>query len=443
MCVLLFVAWVGEWPREIDSVTYSGLWRSPFEVFGPLFVSLPGIRMFAWQLLLIALAPACLLTPGAFRRRAPAMDAAIAMSLGSIAITFLWGWMRGGAAYEAYYQLWRFLTALLVGLLLLSVIRASRDLRPLGLAVLAAALIRGTLVMYFYWVHVQGRIVPPPEYMTSHDDSLLFVAAILIVASWAFAKGGPLAWSLAVLVSLHQFYAIALNDRRIAWVELAMALGLIYVLIGPGRWRRRVNRWLIVAAPLVLVYVAVGWGREGAVFAPISAFATTGSNADPSSLARQEEARNLLYTMSVAGNPLLGTGWGVPYRKFTSVYANYSAEWVLALYTPHNSLLGLAVFGGFVGIFGIWLVVPVAAFLAARGYRRSTHAVDRAAAMVAAGILPAYGVHCFGDIGLQSFPCGLILGAAMAVAGKVSAWTSAPSEAGRTGGGRRPERSGP
>jgi hypothetical protein len=437
MCVLLFLAWVGEWPRETDSVLYSGLWRSPFEVFGPLFVSLPGIRMFTWQLLLIALAPACLLTPGAFRRRAPAMDAAIVVSFGSIAITFLWGWMRGGAAYEAYYQLWRFLTALLVGLLLLSVIRASRDLRPLGLTVLAAALIRGTLVMYFYWVHVQGRIVPPPEYMTNHDDALLFVAAILIVASWAFAKGGPMAWSLAVLVSLHQLYAIVLNDRRIAWVELAMACGLTYVLIGPGRWRRRVNRWLMATAPVVLLYVAVGWGREGAVFAPIQAFATTGSNADASSLARQEEVRNLLYTLSAARNPLLGTGWGVPYQKVTSVYANYSADWVLALYTPHNSLLGLAVFGGFVGIFGIWLVVPVAAFLAARGYRRSTDAVDRAAAMVAAGLLPAYGVHCFGDIGFQSFPCGLILGVAMAVAGKVSAWGSTPSEAGRTGGGTR------
>jgi hypothetical protein len=444
MCLLLFVAWVGEWPREYDAVMYSGYWRSPFEALGPLFVPLPGVRLFAWQVLLIALAPVCLLTPGALRRRAPAMDAAIVTSFASIALTFLWGWMRGGGAYQAYYQLWRFLTALLLGLLLLSVIRTSRDLRALGATALAAALIRGTLVMYFYWVLVRGRIEPPPEYMTSHDDSMLFVAAILIVLSWAFAKQRVWAWAAAALVSLHQFYAIVLNDRRIAWVELAMSLGVCYILIGPGRWRRRVNRWAMAAVPLVLVYVAVGWGREGAVFAPIQAFSTTGSDADPSSLARQEEVRNLLYTMSLGGNPLLGTGWGVPYQKYTSVYANYSAEWVLALYTPHNSLLGLAVFGGLVGLGGIWLVVPVAAFLAARGYRRSQHHLDRAAAMVAAGILPAYAVHCFGDIGFQSFPCGLVLGVAMAVAGKVSAWTSRNREAeGRGGAGGRPDRSRP
>ena len=60
--------------------------------------------------------------------------------------------------------------------MLLSVIRSSRDLKALGLTVLAAALVRGTLAIYFYWAIVHGRIEPPPPYMTTHDDSLLFVA---------------------------------------------------------------------------------------------------------------------------------------------------------------------------------------------------------------------------------------------------------------------------
>jgi hypothetical protein len=437
MCALLFVAWVGEWPPEYDTVLYSGLWRSPFGVFGPLFTPVPGIRLFAWQLLLIALAPVCLVTPGAFRRRALAMDAAIVTSVLSIAVTFLWGWVRGGAAYQAYFQLWKFLTALLLGLLLLSVIRTPRDFRALGVTVLVAALIRGTLVVYFYWTYIHDKIVPPPEYMTNHDDSLLFVAAIVAVGSWAFEKRKAWAWAVAIVVSMHQFYAMVLNDRRIAWVELAGAMVVAYVLVGPGRWRRRINRWLIAAVPLVLVYVAVGRGRQEAVFAPIQALSTTGSYTDPSSLARQEEVRNLLYTMSVAGNPLLGTGWGWPYRKMTSVYANYRAEWVLALYTPHNSLLGLAVFAGLVGIVGIWLVVPVAAFLAARGYHRAAHPIDRAAGMTAACILPAYSAHCFGDIGFQSFPCGVILGVALAVAGKLAARTPVQAAAGAAGSRRR------
>src|SRR6185503_8097826 len=173
------------------------LWRSPFQALGPLFVSVPGINLFPWQLLLIALAPVCLLWPGAFRRRAWSMDAAIVVSFASIALTFLWGWTRGGSPYNAYYQLWRFLVGLLVGLLLLSVIRSSRDLKAVGLTVLMAALVRGALCIYFYWGVVHGRIDPAPPYMTTHDDSLLFVAGVVISVSWALARGTGTAWLAA------------------------------------------------------------------------------------------------------------------------------------------------------------------------------------------------------------------------------------------------------
>src|SRR5258708_20821139 len=94
MCAVLFVGWTAEWPREQDPVLYYGHWRSVFEVFGPLFVSVPGINLFPWQLLLLALAPVCLLQPSAFRRRAWSMDAAILASLPSIAVTYVWCWMR-------------------------------------------------------------------------------------------------------------------------------------------------------------------------------------------------------------------------------------------------------------------------------------------------------------------------------------------------------------
>src|SRR5688572_978261 len=163
LCALLFVAWTAEWPLETDKLLYCGYWRSPFAILGPLFVSLPGISLFPWQVLLIAAAPVCLAWPGAFRTRSASMDAAILVSLGSVALTFLWGWLRGGSAYNAYYQLWRFLVALLVSLLLLATIRSSRDLKALGLTVLTAALVRGTLVIYFYWTVVRGRIEPPPQ----------------------------------------------------------------------------------------------------------------------------------------------------------------------------------------------------------------------------------------------------------------------------------------
>lgn len=423
--MLLFLAWTGEWPREAGTGLYCGAWRSPLYALAPMFVSLPGINLYPWQILLIALAPVCLVWPGAFRGRAVPMDAAIVTSFASVVITFVWGLLRGGSAYQSYYQVWRFLAALLIGLLLLSVIRSSRDLRALGFTVLSAALVRGTLCMYFYW-EIAKDIEPLPPHMTTHDDSLLFVAGLLVVWSWALARRSWTAWLFAALVFVHLLYAILLNNRRLAWMELILGLVVAYFLLPSGALRRKFNRRLLLASPVIIAYLGVGWSSDAPAFAPVRALSTAvGSHEDASSLARQEEIKNLLHTLWVGGNPLLGTGWGRPYVKVTSVYANYGAEWSQYLYMPHNSLLGVGVFAGILGVFGIWFVVPMAAYLGTRGHRDSTRSVDRAATMAAVSILPAYGAQCYGDIGFQSLTSALILGVALASVGKVYAWSGA------------------
>jgi hypothetical protein len=418
LCVLLYLAWTAEPPK--DTVIYEGHWRSVFDFFAPLFSSVPGVSQTPWQLAVFALAPICLLLPAAQRRRAWLLDAAIAVSLFSIAVTFLWGWMRGGSAYNAYYQLWRFLLALLFALLLESVVRGKRDLKILGTTIVLAGLTRALLAMYFYWfVVVERRMDPPPTYMTTHDDSLLFIAAILVTLTYALFRQSWRVWFGAWVTIGLLMYAIVLNKRRLAWLELLLSLFCLYVVIPQGRVRRRVNRVLTLAAPVLVLYVAVGWGRSGPFFEPIRALSTSGSDEDSSSLARQEEIRNLMYTLSAAGNPLLGTGWGVPYSQVSGVYTYFDTNWDYG-YTPHNSLMGVVAFAGLVGLFGIWGVVPVTAFLAASGLRYELGLVERAAAVTAVAILPAYGVQCYGDIGFQSYTCGLILAAAMATAARVS-----------------------
>ena len=316
ICALLFLAWTAEPPVELDPVLYGGHWRSPFEMLGFLFVSLPVVGLSVWQILLVVLAPVCLCWPGAFQRRGATMDAAVLISAASVAVTFLWGVARGGSAYNAYYQLWRFLAALLLGASLLSVIRTTRDLKAVGVTLLAAALVRATLAIYFYWAIAPG-IVPAPAYMTTHDDSLLFVAGLVVLGSWALARGKGTTALAAGLVAAYLLYALVVNNRRLAWIEALLAFALVFLVLPRGALRRRMTVGLLAAAPLVLVYTLVGWGRTEAVFAPLRAFSTTNYE-DASTLAREEEIRNLLYTLWSASNPLLGTGWGMPYRKVTS-----------------------------------------------------------------------------------------------------------------------------
>jgi hypothetical protein len=423
--VLILIAWLGEWPPTIDTVAYNNQWRSFFVELAPLFTPVPGISLFPWQLMLLALTPFCIGAVGTARVHARELDRAILFSIASIVVTCLWGFARGGSPYYAYYQLWRFLTALLIAYVFMSALRSERDLVGLGKIVIVTGLVRATLCIYVYWTQVHDKVFPLPEYVTDHDDSMLFVAAILTSFIWALFKGGKFTWMTTAVVVSYEVYAIILNTRRIAWVELVLAMVLIYFVLEPGAVRSVINRWAKWAAPVVIVYFIAGLGSASPIFAPVHALTTTGSNYDPSSLTRQEEARNLLRTLVNSGNPLFGTGWGVPYDLVEHYWSNYSANWVLVLYTPHNSLLGLAAFSGLIGIIGIWGVMPVGAYLAARGYRSSTERIPKVAALVALGCLATYSAHCYGDIGLQSFQGVVMFGLALAVAGKVAAWSLA------------------
>jgi asparagine synthase (glutamine-hydrolysing) len=432
LCALLFVAWTAEWPLATDQILYCGHWRSPFQILGPLFVSVPGVNLFPWQLIVVALTPLCLFWPGAFRKRAWPMDGAIVISVASVALTFLWGWMRGGSPYNAYYQLWRFLVGLLVGLLLLSVIRRPRDVKALGLTVLTAALVRGGLCIYFYWEVVRGKIVPPPPYMTTHDDSLLFVAGVLVSASWALARGDR--------------GGLAGHRRGVGWPAVRhrperSAPGLDRAAPGPGDHvppsaREGAPQDEAVPSPRLARPAHLRRGGLG----------PRGGGLRAGSCPRvHQRQRGQLDPGAPGGGPepplhdvdgrqpAPRNRLGGAVQKVTSVYANFGAEWWQYAYLPHNSLLATAVFGGLVGITGIWLVVPVAAFLAARGYRGQTRPTVRAGAMAALGILPAYAAQCYGDIGFQSLTGALILGVALAVAGKAAAWAEPFSEERREG----------
>jgi hypothetical protein len=421
---LLLLAWVGEAPIQYDYDLYSGEWRSFLVFVGPLLSPLKGIRLTPWQVLLVALVP-FYLGRSARQLHAPEMDRAILVSLACIACTFAWGMINGGEAYFAYYQLWHYLAALLLAYILMSALRSEDDLVLLGKLVIFAALTRSTLCEYYYWAHLRGMTIGFPQFVTNHDDSMLFVTAIEISVIWAMLKKGKGAWTAAIAITLYVAIAMMLNRRRIAWLELAFALPVMYILMGPGPMRTRINRWAMILAPLGLAYVVAGQFSQSQIFGPVHAFATVGSMEDASALTREEEIRNLLRTFVGSGSPFLGTGWGLPYVKTESFFSNYSPLWTLVLYTPHNSIVGIAAYSGLVGIFGILGVVPISGLLAARGYKNSSNKVVQATALTAIGAICAFCVHCYGDIGFQSFEGVVLFGVALAAAGRAAVWKDA------------------
>src|SRR4029079_430292 len=123
------------------------------------------------------------------------------------------------------FQTFPFLNAVAFCFLLLAAMRTPAHHALLLKAIVAAAIHRSVMAIGFYVFVV--RNLPwqlAPEYMTTHDDSVLFVTALVIlianVIERATRRPGLLLAVLGPLIVL----AIQVNNRRLAWMELVAAV---------------------------------------------------------------------------------------------------------------------------------------------------------------------------------------------------------------------------
>ena len=106
---------------------------------------------------------------------------------------------------------------------------------------------------------------------------------------------------------------------------------------------------------------------------------------------------------------------------------------------------------GLLGFAAVWSVLVVVVYFAARAHRLATDPTQRAAALASIAAIVCYSVQAYGDIGLQSWTGSFLLGAAIAVSGKLAvlsgAWSAADASTlpfpGRSGGSGRSGRSEP
>ena len=304
IAIILYLMLVSE-----DVGVYSNLLVTPFRwpeqiLFGASFLKLP-----LWtdvQLgLLVALGGKGL----APRMRARPMDRAL---LGSVACVGLWaalGMYRGSNLQQTGFQTFCFLNCICFCFLLLAVMRTPAHHALLLKAIVAAAVHRSVMATGFYLFVV--RNLPwnlAPEFMTTHDDSVLFVTALVIlianVLERATRKPGVLLAVLGPLILV----AIQVNNRRLAWMELVSAIVVAYPLLPTSPRKRRVNRTLLTVLPVVALYATIGWGRSERIFKPLASFASASSEKDASTRSRDNENAGLIFTF--AQGRMLGTGWG-------------------------------------------------------------------------------------------------------------------------------------
>ncbi|MBN1946768.1 MAG: O-antigen ligase family protein [Bradymonadales bacterium] len=188
------------------------------------------------------------------------------------------------------------------------------------------------------------------EHILGHEDSMFFVAAILL-AIVLFLHRVDVGQRELLLVSL-PFIAMALivNLRRVSYVALAVCLVLVPILLA-GR-RLVVLKWGLPLLVVLGVYGAIYWDRPDTTLGyPLEQvrsilMASVGSAEYDSNMYRLAEDINLQRT--IAGHPF-GLGFGHPFELHVPL-ADIDPSFELWQYHPHNTLLGLWMSAGPIGL---------------------------------------------------------------------------------------------
>ena len=358
------------------------------------------------------------------------MRGALVVGLLTVVGSLAWGTARAGDIEMGKIQVQAYLQLLAVAYLFGVSLRGARDYRWLGGLIIAAACVKGAMAL---WVRAtlaasfpdQWGVMRELEYATNHGDSLLFTCATAVLIGPLFHRPTrrQVAWAAWLMPFI--IAAVVANDRRVAWVEIG-AVAAAFLWLNPASVvTRRFARVIVLALPLLVPYIIVGWSSASRVFGPVSFVRNivqperSDGSLDRSTLFRDIENYNLVHTFM--GNPVLGTGFGHPF--VVAVDSDSLSGFAEYHFLPHNSIVGLWAFTGAAGFSGLFMLLVVALLLAARAHPRARTADQAIAAAAVVGMLVAYIVHLWADIGFTEAPTIFLVGLAIAMAGQLAVAT--------------------
>ncbi len=344
------------------------------------------------------------------------------LSLASLGFIWLMGLITGGNFSMSLWQLNAVMYTPILFLLCHVGFRGPSDFRALAKVLLGAATYKSLLAV-FVAIYVRGPFDPSTgstrlPYATAHADSILFADACLLLIALLLERKKI---KLLALVLLPTFAAgMIANNRRLVWVQVTMVLVTVFIVSRDNPVKRLIKRCLLIGAPIIAIYVAAGWNSGGGTtFKPVRMLrSVVDAKSDGSSFWRELENYNLITTMR--NNLVLGTGLGHPYEE---VVAMPVVDYPLERYVPHNSILGLWAYYGYVGYAGLTMLWAGGVYFAMRAYHGAKSGTDRAAALVSFGAVLVWLIQCWGDLGLGVWVGIFTVAPALVMAGKLAVAT--------------------
>lgn len=433
--VVLFLGLTLENPGDD---TASGLWKSPLYLAGALllghwnltvpvhalfFSGIDLLLVFFFGLAVYRRITASPLDRAGFVETAsPLRFFGIVTICGALLIE-VWGVLRGGMDFpNSLWQVQRIVYLPLLFFLFHYAFRGPRDQAAVGKAIILAACVRAAAAWGIRHFVTPNDIDHMPT-ATSHPDSMLFAGAFCLCVALFLELPTRKHLALCSIVLPILTMGMIANNRRLVWVEIALALLVLFFVMPMTKVKRRIVRWTVMGIPAFLLYLVVGWSKQGGIFKGAALLRSiVDSKSDASTAWRDWENFDLVYTLK--SSPIFGIGYGHPYveqAKLSDVTQFYKLE----KFVPHNSILGLWAYGGLVGFTLLWMFVVVGAFFAARSYKMATRRIDRAAALSCTLMLVIYLAHCYGDLALGTWASVFLVAAALSVSGKLALTTGA------------------
>ncbi len=407
------------------------MWPASVAFYGTLkeFSGLPGASLSVFLLVTLVLLYRAIRGKKAAAWTAPPKFArnALLIFLGTIVGLAAYGIARGGGIEPTFRQTIHLAQLPLVALLFLYALRVPEDLAAVGTAFVTVAVARAMLVFYVYvGVCIPAgitRLPGKPEWCTNHSDSVLFVMALMVLLAHALEQRTKRVVTRCALVAIPIALAIVLNNRRLAFVSLGLAPLVLYFALKPSKRKRRISAAIAVALPLMLAYVVVGseMGSASPLFKPAQLVLSVLDQKDNSSLSRDIENENLIYTLRQSTFGLLPSGFGHEYQyspdnppvDLGDIFKNFRL-------IAHNGVLWIWSIGGVFGFGLLWMVYPLGATLALRGYRVGRSPLERSAALAALGAVVICIVQIWGDQGFNSYMTIVTFGVSFAVAARLA-----------------------
>lgn len=349
-----------------------------------------------------------------------ALRLALVLSGLTVAWLIVLGVARGGNFREALWQFRAPLMMPFVCTLALYAFDFPRDLKWLAGVLAIGTVVKSLLGTYFIY-RVALPMAEYPPHTTGHNDTMIFVTASVFCFLLVWEKPTWRHIGRAMGLMLFAAMAMRLNDRRIAYVDIAMALVFVY-LVSPRHAMKRLATQIAVALlPVVFLYFVAGWNAPPrGIFRPVQkvrSIIAPAADTEEESSNVERDIENYNITKSWEQNMFIGQGFGHAFHEYTP--SNDFSQSRFG-HIGHNSILWMLWIGGVLGFTGVLLYLAVAAYLIGRTLKRVGDWRERVALLVALSILLTYLMQAFGDMGMLSMQFDFFVGVAVALAGRLA-----------------------